>query len=245
MKDVKVSFDPTNNQIEEVKTWLIEEDKVSKEGFFCNWKLIQNSYKEKTIGIIIVSENVVGFITWCGSEPVTSIDIAEVKPKFRRMGYGKILAEALFIKLQQQGTKVLELHCQPAQSEKIWKKLGFKNFPDVNDFEDFNTSEGRHLYKTLVPFTDPTKSTKLKTESIELWVVEPHLTTEFSPQWIWNLKFEKGSRKLIKPIIFPAKRDWNIVWKINLDTIQENKIKRFQKGNIDFGNFIIIEDLLR
>ncbi len=245
MKDIKVSFDPTINQIKEVKAWLIEEDKVFKEGFFCNWKLIQNSHIEKKTGVIIVNENVVGFITWFGSEPVVSIDIAEIKPGFRGMGYGKILAEALFNRLQMQNVKVLELHCQPAQSEKIWKKLGFKNFSDVKDFEGFNTNEGRHLYKILVPFAKPTKPIKRKAESIELWAVDPHLTKRFLPQWIWNLKFEKESRKLIKPIIFPANHDWNIMWKIGSDIIEENKIKHFQKSTIDFGNFIIIENLLR
>ncbi len=245
MKDIEVSFDPSNHQIGEIKAWLIEEDKGFKEGFFCNWNGSRASFEEKKIGIIILNEDVIGFITWFGSESVTTIDIAEIKPGFRRMGYGKVLAEALYNKLQKQGVKILELHCQPAKSEKIRKKSGFKDFPDVEGFEDYNSNKGKHLYKILIPFAKPTKSVKRKSESIELWAVGPHLTTRFSPQWIWHLKFEKGSRKLIKPIIFPAKYDWNILWKIDSEIIQENKIKRFQKGNIDFSNFIIIEGLPR
>ena len=86
MEEVEVSFDPTKNQIEEIKSWLIEENKVSKEGFFCNWNSIQNSFKESEIGLIIVSESVVGFITWFGNGYVTSIEIAEVKPGFTKKG---------------------------------------------------------------------------------------------------------------------------------------------------------------
>ena len=76
-----------------------------------------------------------------------------------------------------------------------------------------------------------------------LWSVEPYLVGKTLPAWKWHPKFKGRSRKLVKPIIFPAKSDWNIRWLINGDVKNENKVKRFLKTEIDFSNFIIIEEL--
>ncbi|HEY4325936.1 MAG TPA: GNAT family N-acetyltransferase [Mucilaginibacter sp.] len=242
MKDVKVTFRPSAGQLNKIKVWLTEEWDVSGEGFCCNWGVIEDAFDNKKMGVISLAKKVIGFITWFDSERVTTIQITEIKLGFRRMGYGRILAEALFDMLYEKGVMILDLHCQPAKSEKAWKKLGFKQYPDVDDFNDYNSKDGKYLYKILVPFDKPTKSDKDK-ESIELWAVEPYETSRFLPEWKWYPKFEKGSRKLFKPIIFPAKRDWNIQWKKDGSIIKNNKVKRFGKTDINFSDFIIIEQL--
>ncbi|MEJ6982389.1 hypothetical protein WG906_18130 [Pedobacter sp. P351] len=137
---------------------------------------------------------------------------------------------------------VVQLHCQPSKSIKAWKRLGFKEYPDVKDFESFNSANDKYLYKILVPHDNPRKLTKA-TGSIELWSVEPYMSNRHAPAWIWKPKFKKDTGKLALPIIFPAKPDWNICWKINNKVIKEEKVKRFGKKDIDFGNFIIIEEL--
>lgn len=243
MKELDISFNTTAKHLKNIKSWLIAEEKTGNKGFFCNWNVIEQSFNNKKIGVILEENKVIGFITWFDRDRITTIEIAEIRPGFRRMGYGRKLAQALFDNLQKQGVTALTLHCQPAESEKVWKRMDFKRYPSVPDFGDYNSEKGKWLYKILIPFIKPTKSIKGK-ESIELWSVEPYQIERVSPEWKWHPKFKKGTRTLIKPIVFPAKRDWNIRWKNNDGLIiRDEKVKRFGKDEIDFTNFIIIEKL--
>jgi GNAT superfamily N-acetyltransferase len=242
MNDLEIDFKPTKEHLNTIKAWLIEEREKSGEGFFCNWEVITDAFAKKTMVLIYKSKSPIGFLTWFDWGAVTTIQIAEIKPGLRRMGYGRLLAEFFFSKMTQQGVVALNLHCQPTKSEKVWKKLGFKEYPNVRDFEDFHDEDGKHLYKILVPHLKPS-SPKENNERIELWSVEPYQTTNNPPLWQWYPKFEKNNRTLVKPIIFPGKRDWNIRWTKEGKIMIDDKVKRFGKMEIDFCNFIIITQL--
>ena len=242
MKGLKVKFTPSQDDITEIENWLIAENKSLREGFYCNWSVIFESYKNKKLGVLLSEQKAIGFITWSERDKVTKIEIAEIKPELRKKGYGRYLVEQLFQKLLKRGVAVLDLHCQPAKSEAFWKRLGFVRFPDVKDFERENSEKGRYLYRIMIPHLKPTKSL-LSKEAINLWRVEPVLATREPARWKWHPKFQKGTRKLMLPIIFPAKRDWQISWSKNDHSIKNNKIKRFGSDCIDFGKFIIINEL--
>ncbi len=176
-------------------------------------------------------------------ERVTKIQIAEIKPGFRKMGLGKILTHALLSRLKNEGVIAVRLQCQPSDAENAWKKIGFKNFPSVPEMEPFNNyDEGRHLYQILTKYAEP-NITESSNEIIEMWAVESYLSDKHSPVWVWNLKFENGSRKLATPIIAPAKHKWNICWKINGEMIKNSQIKYFSKTEVYFDNFLFIEEL--
>jgi ribosomal protein S18 acetylase RimI-like enzyme len=240
---LKVDFKPSTDQLYQVKAWLIEEENTLSEGFFCNWRIIQDSFENQKICILLLGKKAIGFMTWFERDKVTTIQITEIRPGFRQLGYGRYLTNALTVKLAKQGFVVLELHCQPAKSEKAWKKLGFKQYPDVEGFTDYNISDGKHLYKILVPHLKPTKSKK-EVATIELWNVEPYQIDKVSSLWKWHPKVNSHSSHLEKPLIFPAKRDWNIRWSENGIILREEKVKYFGKSaDIDFTNFIVIEKL--
>jgi FR47-like protein len=243
MGHLKVTFKPNINHIEEIKAWLIEEEQYSGTGFYCNWESIYHSFENKKIAVLIRNKSAVGFMTWFDREKVTTIQIAEINSACRRMGYAKFLTKVVSDKLCKRGACVLELHCQPASSEKVWKKLGFLRFPDVDGFKGHNSEHGRRLYKILIPHLKPTKSILLD-DFIELWPVEPHLAQKVPSGWCWKIRFIKHSSYLSNPIIFPAKRDWNLRRTNNDNILNDDKVKYFQRGDeIDFGDFIIIERL--
>ncbi|WP_367866992.1 GNAT family N-acetyltransferase [Pedobacter sp. WC2423] len=242
MKGLKVKFTPSQDDIAEIKSWLIAENESFKEGFYCNWSVILQSYEDKKLVVLISEQKAIGFITWREGEKVATIDIAEIKPELRKKGYGRHLAEKLFQKLLKRGFAVLDLHCQPAKSEAVWKRLGFVRFPDVKEFEWENSERGSHLYKIMVPHLKPTKS-QISKESIYLWGVEPRLAEREAARWKWHPKFQKGTRKLMLPIVFPANRNWQISWSKNDMPIKTSKIKYFSRNEIDFKSFIIIEEL--
>lgn len=206
MKGCKVYFKPRQEHIDEIKAWLVEEDKVSRSGFFCNWSSIAESFSDGKLAVLVFAGKAIGFMSWFEWEKVARIQLAEIRPSNRKQGFGRYLAEALFFKLLKKGFAVLDLHCQPAGSKKVWKRLGFKRFPEAADFKLENAEEGPYLYKVLVPSLKPARFSSSK-EAIELWHAEPHLALDISPQMRWHPKFEKGSRDLLSLIISPAKRD--------------------------------------
>lgn len=242
MKGCNLHYKVTLDQLNEIRSWLIEEEKTSREGFLCNWSSIVQSYEDKKLAILTTNKQAIGFITWFEWEKVARVQLAEIRPGYRRNGYGKYMAKELFFRLERIGIKVVDLHCQPASSEKIWRRLGFKAFPEVKDFERENSLKGRYLYKILVPYLKSTKSL-VSREAVKLWYSEPHLARTETADLTWHPKFEKGTRNLVKPIISPAKRDWQISWNKLTGIPKTDKIKYFSRNEIDFGNFIIINTL--
>jgi hypothetical protein len=134
------------------------------------------------------------------------------------------------------------LHCQPASSEKIWKKLGFKKFPDVPGFDKENSPNDPYLYRIIAPFLEPVKVPTSK-DVLMLWSVEPYQADREQPRWLWDLTFQPNGSGLTFPIIIPAKRDWNLRLLIDGTNVMENKIKKFGPVEIDFGDFLVIENL--
>jgi len=243
MEGIEVIFQPTHEHLSEIKQWLLVEDQKKRfAGFYCNWNSIEYSFDRNEMSVILQGKSAIGFLTWFNYTKVTKIQIAEIKPGFRKKGYGRILTQTVLDHLIRQGFVVAYLHCQPATSETAWKKIGFMRYPQVPDFADYNNKEeGRHLYKILVPCADQSKSPTEK--QIELWSVESYLSSRHMPKWRWELKFNANGQELEKPIIAPAKRKWDIRWQENGQIIKDGQIKYFDKTDIDYCDFIIIESM--
>lgn len=238
----RISFNPTKKQLLEIRQWLQTEDAQSGEGFFCNWNSIKYSFDSKQMVIIETSGKVIGFMTWHFKQGSSTIQLAEIHPNFRKLGFCKLMLDQLSEKLVKLDVFALELHCQPEKSEQAWKKLGFKRFPKTSPFTMYHTKGNIHLYKILAPCLSPTKTPNSQ-EAVALFDDEPYLTQSKKAIWRWNLCFNKNSRILKKPIIFPAKRDQRIQWSNGNEVVKDHKIKHFLKEDIDFGNFLIIKKL--
>jgi len=242
-KNYQVTFSPTDKQVEEIEKWLIAERQKTGDGFYCNWNIIKSSFDKNELATISLNNKTIGFATWrLTTDKTARIEIVEVKPTHRKKGIGKKLTSQLLNFLKNKGVFVVDLQCSPDTSEPIWKRLGFMEFPDPPENYNFNFGENKKLYSVLVESMQ-TSSVPRTNETIELWNDEPYTTDENTPPtYIWNIEFINGSRKLSKPIIHPAHYEWRIRWNINGKTIKDDKIKRF-KTEIDFGTFIIIDEL--
>ncbi len=240
---IQVSFSPTINQIDEIEKWLIAERKKTGEGFYCNWNIIKASFQNNQLGIITYNKKTIGFATWMLTSDLTArIDIAEIKPTYRNKGIGRVLIMQLLSFLKKRNICVIDLQCSPSNSEDVWKRLGFIDFPDNPEKYGFYFDEDKRLYITLIPTLQPSQNHE-SDETIELWNDEPYLTKDVQPTYKWNLEFKNGTRELVMPIIQPGHYDWRIRWQIKDKTIVDNKVKRFGK-EIVFGKFIIIKELM-
>lgn len=239
----EVTFSPTVNHLDEIEKWLIEEDKESNEGFYCNWDAIKSSFDKRELTTISLNDKTVGFATWrLTTDNTARIEIAEIKPSERGKGIGKMMIGQLIGFLEEKNIDVIDLQCAPARSEPFWKHLGFVEFPAPLNNHPFNANGNKKLYKILNDHLLPS-STRQNEETIELWNDEPYKTNEIKPPtYIWDLEFINGTRKLSKPIIHPAHYEWRLRWTKNGQVMKDDKVKRFIK-KIDFCSFIIIEEL--
>lgn len=244
MTDIyQVTFSPTDKQVSEIEKWLIAERQKTGEGFYCNWNIIKSSFDNSELATISLNNKTIGFVTWrLTTNKTARIEIAEIKPTHRKKGIGKILTTRLLNFLTKKGVCVIDLQCLTDTSEHVWKRLGFVEFPDPPCNYNFNSGDNKKLYKILTEYLE-TSSVLQTEETIELWNNEPYTTNDNTPPtYLWNLEFIDGKRKLLKPIIHPAHYEWRLRWRVNGKTIKDEKIKRF-KAKIDFGTFIIIDEL--
>lgn len=144
----------TNATIAEVEKWLDAEEAAHKaaeaaweangyegsvppRGFRCNWDTTKKLWREQSRGIdiLIVDGEAVGF---------QGFGIFEIRPDFRRRGYGQILAEFMISRAYNEGWSVFEIGIAPASAQPFWEALGFTPVPERPD-----RGAGMFAYKIL------------------------------------------------------------------------------------------------
>ena len=235
-----ISLNPTQEQIEQIEKWLLEESKIkNNDGFYCNWNTIYNSHLKNRCGVITIHEVVIGFGTWSIYDSTSKIEIVEIHPKYRRKGYGEILIKALINFFITQNIIAVSADCMNKKSEKLMRKINFLDFPE---HEYKWRGEHKEVYKVIIPSLQITDKTD-GTEYIELWDNEPYRTDIIEPKWRWNIKFKVSPILLEYPIVFPCDGDWRIRWIKNKTVIKDDKVKYFAKDDILFGTFMRIDKL--
>ncbi len=236
--NLKVLFNPTSHHFEEIKGWLQEEDDALNQGFFCQIDTIEDSYRKNRLIVITQNDLAIGFLTYhySFSGHIANIEIAEIKPNKRKKGIGKKLLQQSFDWFIKDGALIAELFCAPAKSEKVWKRMGFNNFPDKI------VKESRtYLYQILVKKTE-FYTGKNETELIELWNFEDYQNV-LPPKWRWEVKRREKSNKLITPIIHPCSDEWSVAHKIGSEFKEKRIMKNFDMGKHYDGHFLIVTEM--
>lgn len=236
----QITFSPAEKQLREIEKWLITERKKIGEGFYCNWSNIEYSFEKLQMAVISIKNKSIGFATWEVTDfKCARIEIVEIKPIYRKKGIGRILTNSLFDFLRDKGVCAVELQCSPETSKPFWISMGFTEFPDSP--EKYSSGSNARLYLILKE-SFGLSSFLCHNETIELWNEEPFKTKKITPTNFWNLEFIEGTRKLLKPIIYPGHNQSRIRWKVEDKVVFDDKVKRF-RPEIAFGSFIIIKDL--
>lgn len=116
----------TSAQAETVIRWLKDEhlnqlDGLS--GFYCNRSIIRRAARESEMLCMTLGRIVIGFVIFGQSR----IDILEIRPSYRGLGHGRVLATHIIQMLFQNGTTDIYIECSPSTSEPFWRSLGFVN----------------------------------------------------------------------------------------------------------------------
>lgn len=232
-----IIFNPTVDHLQELECWLKAEEVETNEGFYCNWHIIRNSFEKNDLVILEYHNLAIGLLVYTVSELTVKIDIAEIKPDFRGRGLGRFFVDGFLDVMAKRNILVAELYCKPLAAEPIWKKLSFLNFPK------FPNESRVRMYRVLVPALKPEQHLNNSDGLIELWNDEPYLAMNQPPVWQWVIKYKPNSQELLYPIIHPASYEWQICWRTGAEIFFTNRIKRFDKVKIEYGNFIIIKEL--
>ena len=160
-----------------------------------------------------------GFYALRYDQSTLIIDVAEVKPNYRRKGVGKLLLEKTTERYQYEEVYALQLHCSPKSSHLIWKELGFEYFPD----SPTDTSAGKiEMYKIIkAHLSCQNENLKLTSEVIEIWDNEPDYTNDKEPTWVWKLEYLKNSTILKKPIVLFGNPEWRMRWRKGTDIYRD------------------------
>lgn len=231
-----MNLNPSQNELNEIERWLIDEYQNTKEGFYCNWETIKEAFMEKRLVTLNYQENSIAFLVWSKKEIYTEIDIMEVTPNYRRKGIGRNFVNQFSEYLTNKGFIAIKLFCKPRESEKFWKEMNFKKFPGciriARDLTYF-----KPLIKTHLPATSYNGKTRL-----ELWNVEIYQIKNHKPKWVWTIP---NDLKLSKPIIQPCNCNWNLRLTKNGNILKEDKVKNFAKKDekICYNSFLYIQEI--
>jgi GNAT superfamily N-acetyltransferase len=236
---LQINTSANEEQLLEIKHWLIDEHNKLQEGFYCNWSVIEKHFERGQLIVLNKDSRVIGFSTWeIEKEIVLNIAIVEIHPDYRGKGYGEYLMQQVFnFGKDHKKAIVAKLFCAPVESKSFWKKMGFMDFPFTGYAQPPDL-----MYLPLIDLRSQLKADHSEESTIELWNCEPHLSDECEPQWVWSAKINNG--QLIPPILAPCNRNWNIRYTQNGTIIKESKIKYFSNSNpIDKDSFLLIQEL--
>ena len=238
MENIKITFNPKQENLKEIEDWMVEEKKIpiTENG---NWESIIYAFENKKLVIATQKGKTVGFYTLSFYKYAISIGVAEVNPNYRNKGIGKLLLDKIIEKYSAKDIYALHLFCAPESSQKIWKKLKFKYYPNNSS----NTrSQKIEMYRIIK--TNLNCSNKIENEIdevIEIWNDEPYKTEKVQPTWIWKIKYLKNSSVLKNPIVHFGHHKWRIRWRKGETIYKDCKYSYFDNKNEEFSCIVIKE----
>lgn len=237
---MKIIFEPENKYINDISNWLQDEWDKTHIGLYNNFEFADKT-TENFLCFVNENDEAIGFMIYALKDKTASIDLASVKESEKKKGICKQMLKSLCEKLLEKQIVVLELFCSPSSSEKIWKKLDFKEFKERNNHRFLNWENLKHpyLYKILVQVKKPLKSIKLKS-FIEIWTLKDYKVNsnpDINPAYRWDVS------NMDLPIIYPVDDKWKIRYVKDEIEISSGNIKSFNYSYSDYGNFLIINSL--
>lgn len=81
---------PTQSDLIKIEKWLIDEEKNFNEGFYCEWQLIEKSFRINRLITLNFNKSPIGLLVWAEGEIYVKIEIIEINPLYRNKGLESI-----------------------------------------------------------------------------------------------------------------------------------------------------------
>ena len=122
---------PSQAQIENVIRWLKAEHLTDLEGFsgfYCNRSIIRSSFRAQETKCMTFGRKVIGLAVFKVRPHYSTIDILEVRPEHRSLGFGRFFAAKMIDHMFGSGAPFIEVECAPSESESFWRGFGFTDY---------------------------------------------------------------------------------------------------------------------
>ncbi len=232
MRPDKIVFSPTKTQLHQLRAWLKQEYDQTGEGFMCNWGVIDECWKEKTLFCALTKDKASALCAWHQVGFLARLDIVAVNPELRHKGIGRRLVDETLKQLKKNGVIVVEVECQPRTSEPFWRKLGFAD----DDFVDVRKKAESafpkvELLKKLIHTCPASEDHGIEDGVLQLWDAAPWDVKGSSAWRLWNLgaPIERGWI-LPEPILHACERNWRARLTLNKETLFDGEVKYLQKS---------------
>lgn len=243
MINLKVSFNPHNEHINQIHEWITSDEKRLKDGLQPNWNYILEGFSKNRAAIALSDCSAVGFAVWKPHEADSySIDFLQIKSNVRKLGIGTLLVSEVEEMLIRKGALMVFGNSINENSDSFWLKMGNSRLAESQFDRNRLHHDEKFMFKILVDTLQPNLTNESQ-ETLELWENEDYRINEGQPaNFVWALEFKPGSRILTKPIVVPAEADWMVRWSRNGHNLKHCQVKRFPQ-NESTGHFLIVRKL--
>lgn len=230
-KTNQLTTTPNKTHLSQLKKWLKLEYKQSGEGFLCNWNVIENCWRDRTLYCSVINGEAAALCAWHQVDFLAVLDIVTVNPALRQKGVGRRLVKETLSELKRKGAVVVEVECQPRSSEPFWRRVGF-NDDDLDGIEDQSESlfEKIELSKKIVDTLRPSVAHDKQDAILQLWSSPPWDAKNVNVWRQWNLGESIGGYwKLKKPILHACEGSWRARLSIQGKKMFDGEIRYLQK----------------
>ncbi|HEY9833548.1 MAG TPA: GNAT family N-acetyltransferase [Stenomitos sp.] len=234
---------PRMGRLKEITCWLREESESSECGFYCNITVINKAFVDKDVFCVTAKNRAIGFAVYTTHRCTARIEIAEVCPSYRGSGAGRFLVENCLQALAKRGVRVVDLECEPKNSESFWRHMEFCKVPSeiLQGYSKYN--KPIRMFRPTCQIQNQKYLHNISKNIIELFDCEPWASEGREPKWSWPIFTVKGTTILDKPIIHPADKDWCVRWKSGDRIIKVDKVKYFCDESFKWGDYLILTQL--
>lgn len=212
---IEVSKKPTKSNLNEIRNWLIDEEKETGNGFYCHWHIIEQCFKDNRMFCALDRGKAVGFLVYVKHDFWAQIEIVEIRPNLRRRDIGKKLVGTLFDDLKKSGVLVVKCEAPTNSSVDFCASMGFLKMADAVNKSSFSRSK---LYLPLVDIAQD--------EVCEIWFMDWFKKKDSLPSKILQIKRDQSGR-MLTPVITSYSQNWRLRWRRGDEILYDGRMKSF------------------
>lgn len=225
--------DRNYDYVSEIEEWLRKEFKDLNTGFYDKMDSIFSSIMSGKAFIARLESEIIGFATFWTSEKIITIDFLEIKPAFRRKGFGDVFARRIVNHFKKQRCLVIKLKSIDEDSTAFWEKLDYIN---ISKLPFRNPGFTHYLPISCAKINALPNKQKV---SIEIWDFNTSRYRSHGAVFKVNV-INSGS-----VVILPVEGDWDLKVLVDENETHNILIKRLENSypKFLFGDFLVITDV--
>lgn len=213
MDNVKIVFNPSERNINEIETWSTEKTYLHQ--CYRSNNLVVAEYNNYTVGFYCLTEL---------DEIIVKIETAETHSDFRRKGIARFIFNEIQKKYKNHYAFILDF--SSSESKTYWENIGFSHSQNYVDSQN-------QMFKLIRPANE----ISIKDSSNTIEIID-----DFGKSFKWNFQLKENINELISPIVFFGFIEWKMILTLNNKIVFNEEYKYFDDDN-DITSYIFIKSI--